>query len=158
VLMTWAKLVALKSPVLELTVTSRRLMLARTEVNRTLQSLYRATPSPSINVIVIIPSKVDLPLLLDHFEEVAMIYYTLEYRCKGESVMATECSGESNNWNDMTQSGWLGRTIRISYVRIKMRQKAAVSGSKLLHSLPWNNTRQRTRERQHDVLRLQLWP
>lgn len=39
VLITWARLVALKSPVLELTVTSLRSILARTEVKRTLHSL-----------------------------------------------------------------------------------------------------------------------
>lgn len=61
-----------------------------------------------------------------------MIDYALEHRSKGESVVTTKCSGESNDWDGMTQFGRVDRGIRISYIRIKMRQEAAVSENNLI--------------------------
>jgi hypothetical protein len=74
--------------------------------------------------------QVDIPLLLDHFDEVAVIDYFLKYRSKSESVVTTKGSRETNDRYGMTQFRWLDSSIRISYVGIEMRQKTAVSGSR----------------------------
>jgi hypothetical protein len=75
-------------------------------------------------------SQVSLPLLFDHLKEVTMIDYALEHRSKSESVVTTECSRESDDWDFMTQFGRVDRGIRIPYIGIKMRQEAAVSEEK----------------------------
>jgi hypothetical protein len=67
VLMTCTRLVGLKSPVPELTVTLFKFKFARTDVKRTSQSL--SLPSIQLRQAV----NKDSPLILDHFQKMAMI-------------------------------------------------------------------------------------
>ena len=72
--MTCAKLVGLNSPVLEFIVTFLRFSSAFTVVKRILQSLYTwCSESAEVEERLLY-----LPLLFDHFQKVAVIYYALK--------------------------------------------------------------------------------
>jgi hypothetical protein len=52
-------------------------------------------------------------LFFDHFQEVTVIDNALKYRTQGESIMATEGGGESNDRDDMRKFGWFELRIRV---------------------------------------------
>ena len=69
----------------------------------------------------------DAPLLFDHFQKVAVIYDALKDGTQSKSIMATECSRETDDGDDMGQLGWFEEKVRAGDLSTKMRQEAAVT-------------------------------
>lgn len=65
------------------------------------------------------------PLFLDHFQKVAVIYYTLEDRSEGNSIVPTESCRETNNRNLVWEFVY-DQTIGMLYVIVESGQYTAI--------------------------------
>ena len=110
VLTTCARLVALKSPDAELTVTPVRSMFARTDVNRTLHNLCEPARQTGAGGYHLFGENFEgshAPLILDHLQEILVIHDALEHRPQCETVMATEGRREPDDGDVVGDGGEL---------------------------------------------------
>ena len=114
--MTCAKLVGLKSPEFELTVTPVRSMSAWTVVNRTRQSLKAIYMSHTSHELTIY-----IPFVPDHLKEVFVVHYLLEDRAECQTVVPTEGCRKSDDRYTVSQLWRFKPLIRILDRIIEMR-------------------------------------